>query len=51
MPDSVMLSSMVPDFYPGFNFQSCGTGTVTNSVLDFSFGIRKTQADFTSKQL
>ena len=39
---------MVPDFYA--RFQSCGTGTVTNSLLDFSYGIRKTQADFNSKQ-
>ena len=48
MPDLVMLSSVVPDFYAGF--QSCGTGTVTDWLLDFSFGIRKTEADFTGKQ-
>ena len=48
MPDLVMLSSMVPDFYTGF--QSCGTGTVTDWLLDFSSGTCKTEADFTSKQ-
>ena len=45
----VMFSSMVPDFYAGF--QSCGTGTVTDWLLDFSSGVRiKTETDFTSKQ-
>ena len=40
---------MVPDFYAGF--WSCGTGTITGWLLDFSSGIRiKTEADFTSKQ-
>ena len=30
---------------------SCGTGTVTDWLLDFSSGIRiETEADFTSKQ-
>ena len=43
-----MLSSMVHYFYAGF--YSCGTGTVSGWVLDFSSGIRKTEADFTSKQ-
>ena len=47
MPASRMLSTVVPDFYAGF--QSCGTGTVTNWLFS---GIRKTQVDFTrpSKQ-
>ena len=49
MHDLVMFSGMVPDFYAGF--QSCGTGTVTDWLLDFSSGIRiKTEADFISKQ-
>ena len=49
MHDLVMFSSMVHDFHAGF--WSCGTGTVTDWVLDFSSGIRiKTEADFTSKQ-
>ena len=48
MADLVMLPSMVPDFYAGF--WSCGTGTVTDWLLDFSSGIRKTEADFTNKQ-
>ena len=47
MHDLVMFSSMVPDFYAGF--LSCGTGTVTDWLLDFSSGIRiKTEADFTT---
>ena len=47
MHDLVMFSSMVLDFYAGF--LSCGTGTVTNWLLDFSSGIRiKTEADFTA---
>ena len=48
MPDSVMLSSIVLDFHAGL--QSCGTGTVTNSLLDFSSESRKTQAEFASKK-
>ena len=49
MHDLVMFFNMVPDFYPGL--QSCGTGTVTDWLLDFSSGIRiKTEAGFTSKQ-
>ena len=48
MPELVMLSSMVPDFYAGF--WSCGTGPVTDWLSDFSSEIRKTEANFTSKQ-
>ena len=39
---------MVPDYYAGI--KSCGTGIVTDSLSDFSSGIHKTEADFTSKQ-
>ena len=48
MPDLVMLSSIVSNFYA--RFYSCGTGTVTDWLLDFSSGIRKTEANLTSKQ-